>query len=91
MRIWTSPLGETICTCTIITAMANELLKPIHDRMPVIIPKEKEDFRLDPTIQDTQELLPLLKPYDPDEMETWEVSPKINRPGCDSPGNIMPS
>jgi len=35
--VWRSPEGEDICTCTIITTDANELLRPIHDRMPVII------------------------------------------------------
>jgi len=36
--IWTSPEGEQVRTCAIITVDANELVKPIHDRMPVITP-----------------------------------------------------
>jgi putative SOS response-associated peptidase YedK len=89
-NVWTSPVGDEICTCTIITTTANELLKPIHDRMPVIIPQEKEDLWLDSSIEDKEQLLTLLKPYDADEMEAWEVSPAMNRPGYDSPENIKP-
>jgi len=39
--LWSSPEGQSICTCTIITTDSNELLKPVHDRMPVIIPRDK--------------------------------------------------
>jgi putative SOS response-associated peptidase YedK len=89
-NVWTSPAGDEVCTCTIITTRANDLLKPIHDRMPVIIPMEREDRWLDPALQDKKELLPLLEPYDADAMEAWEVSPRMNRPGYDSPENIEP-
>lgn len=80
-NVWISPVGDETCTCTIITTTANELLSSIHDRMPVIIPKDKEDLWLDPSVEDTARLLELLKPYDTDEMEAWEVSPRVNRPG----------
>ena len=89
-NVWTSPAGDEMCTCTIITTTANDLVKPIHERMPVIIPKDKEDLWLDPSVQDKEELLPLLKPYDADEMEAWSVSPMMNRPGYDVPENITP-
>src|SRR3990170_4108942 len=60
---WTSPDGQEIKTCTIITTEANDLLKPIHDRMPVILTREAEAVWLDPTSQDSARLLPLLRPY----------------------------
>jgi putative SOS response-associated peptidase YedK len=41
--IWASPEGKELSTCTIITTTANKLLEPIHDRMPVIIPKENRE------------------------------------------------
>ena len=88
--VWTSPVGDATCTCTIITTTANQLIRPIHERMPVIIPKDKEDLYLDPTIHDAEALLALLKPYPAEEMELWEVSPRMNRPGYDSPENILP-
>ncbi|MFH1738985.1 MAG: SOS response-associated peptidase family protein, partial [bacterium] len=43
-------------TCTIITTDANDLLKPIHDRMPVIVPKDKEALWMDPVAPDSREL-----------------------------------
>ena len=39
-----SPAGEEIRSCTVITTEANELLKSVHDRMPVILPPEAEDI-----------------------------------------------
>jgi putative SOS response-associated peptidase YedK len=89
-NVWASPAGDEMCTCTIITTTANDLLKPIHDRMPVIIPERREDLWLDSAVQEKEELLPLLMPYDTGAMEAWEVSPRMNRPGYDSPENIQP-
>ena len=86
---WRSPEGEDICTCTIITTDANELLRPIHDRMPVIIPKDKEDLWLDSKIPEKEKLLPLLAPYPSDEMEFYRVSPLMNKPEFDSPEVIV--
>ena len=77
---WTSPDGEEIRTCTIITTDANELLKPIHDRMPVILTREAEAIWLDPTIQDPARLLPLLTSYRAEEMEAYLVSSLVNNP-----------
>ena len=85
-----SSARETVCTCAIITTAANELLEPIHDRMPAIIPGDKEDLWLDPAIQDAGLLRSLLRPYPPDEMELHEVSPKVNSPGFNSPDAILP-
>jgi len=51
---WTPPLGEPLTTCTIITTEPNELVKPIHDRMPVILPKSAEDFWLDSAVEETR-------------------------------------
>jgi len=87
---WIAPDGEETKTCTIITTEANELLKPIHDRMPVILTWEVETIGLDPTIQDQTLLLPLLRPYHAEEMEAYPVSQWVNRPNHDSPECIEP-
>jgi putative SOS response-associated peptidase YedK len=87
---WTAPDGEDIKTCTIITTEANELLKPIHDRMPVILTHDAEAIWLDPAIQDPEKLLPLLKPYPSEEMETCPVSPWVNNPAHDTPECMSP-
>jgi len=86
----TSPQGESICTCTIITTDANELLSPVHNRMPVIIPKNKEDLWLDPGMQDQNILRGLLRPYPAKEMEMYPVSPKVNSPKFNSPDALKP-
>jgi putative SOS response-associated peptidase YedK len=89
-NVWTSPSGETLYTCTIITTEANEVVRPYHDRMPVILPRDKEGLWLDSSVADTETLLPLLRAYDADAMETWEVTPKLNRPEWDRAENIEP-
>jgi putative SOS response-associated peptidase YedK len=88
--IWTSPEGDHVSTCTIITTTANKLLEPIHDRMPVIIPKENRDIWLDPTNSDIDTLLPLLKPFSSEEMEAYDVTSRVNSPRFNSPDNIKP-
>ncbi len=88
---WKSPEGETVTTCTIITTQANDIIKPIHDRMPVIIPKDAENLWLDPEVKDKEVLLELLKPYPSEEIETYPVSKMVNSPANNSPECIKPS
>jgi len=85
---WTSPEGEQVCTSTIITTGANETLRPIHDRMPVIMPAAKAGLWLDPSVHGTEKLLPVLRPCPDDELELYEVTVKVNSPKNDSPENI---
>jgi putative SOS response-associated peptidase YedK len=69
---WMSPENKSVKTCTIITTDANDMLKPIHDRMPVIVPKDKEALWIDPGVPDPRELAAILKPYPPGEMKMAE-------------------
>jgi putative SOS response-associated peptidase YedK len=87
-NLWTSPEGEQVCTGTIITTDANESLKPVHDRMPVIAPPDKYDLWLDPDVQEKEKLLPMLKPYPDEELELFDVSTRVNSPKNDSAENI---
>ncbi len=82
---WRKPDGSDLQTFTIITTEANELLKPIHDRMPVILLKEAEQQWLGFDVKDTSELLSLLKPYPSDLMEAYDVSLLVNSPRNDLP------
>ena len=82
---WRKPDGSDLQTFTIITTEANELLKPIHDRMPVILPEEAEQQWLGFDVKDTSELLSLLKPYPSDLMEAYDVSLLVNSPRNDLP------
>ena len=77
---WKSPDGKTLYTCSVITTVPNDLMKDIHDRMPVILKREDEKIWLDPEISDTTRLKPLLVPFDENEMETYEVSSLVNSP-----------
>ena len=52
--VWRDPDGNRVPSCAIITTAANELLRPIHDRMPVVLPKELEEFWLDASVEDAQ-------------------------------------
>ena len=86
----TSPEGQEIRSCTIITTEANDLLESIHDRMPVILTKDAEAVWLDPTTQDPATLLLLLKPYPAKEMEVYRVSTWVNSPAHNSQECIQP-
>ncbi len=87
---WHSPLGDEILSCTIITTRPNELVRPIHDRMPVILPESAYDVWLDPAEQPPDVLSPLLGPYPAEEMAAYEVSPAVNNPANDMPECIAP-
>jgi putative SOS response-associated peptidase YedK len=74
---WISPEQEAVDTCTIITTESNDLLRAIHDRMPVILPKDLEAAWIDPDNNNQKELLSMLKPYPSDEMAMSEVDPRL--------------
>jgi len=88
-NLWTSPEGKQICTGTIITTEANDIVRPLHDRMPAITPPDKFDLWLDPSIHEKEKLLPVLKPCPDDELELYEVSARVNSPKNDSAENIQ--
>jgi len=70
---WISPEQKPVHTCTIITTEPNDLIRPIHDRMPVIVIKELEDFWIDPGSHNSRELLSILKPYPAVDMDVSEA------------------
>ena len=75
---WKDPEGEMVKSCTIITTAANDYLQPIHDRMPVILPRESESFWLDKDVEDPLALTSVIAPYPDSEMEAFEVSTLVN-------------
>ena len=87
---WKQPDDSWLLTCAIITTSANEFMKSIHDRMPVILPREFEASWLDPEERDTAMLSELLLPYDSDRMEAYEVSTLVNSPRNNFPEVIEP-
>ena len=82
--------GELLETCTIITTEANDVLKPVHDRMPVIIKPDYYDQWLDSKETKTDGLVKLLAPYPAKEMASHPVSTNVNYPDADSPELIKP-
>ncbi|MBE9193120.1 SOS response-associated peptidase [Gloeocapsopsis crepidinum LEGE 06123] len=76
---WQSPEGENIETCTILTTEANELMRPIHNRMPVILNSQDYALWLDITAQQT-ELQHLFHPYSSQAMNSYPVSTLVNKP-----------
>lgn len=65
--IWTSPSGEALTSCTIITTTANREVQPVHLRMPVILLPEDEDAWLNPDMTEVEEIKSYLRPY-PDDL-----------------------
>ena len=87
---WRNPEnGEKVESCTIIVTDANELVAPLHDRMPVIIDPADFDAWLD-TSRGTETAQALLKPYPAETMTAYPVSKHVNKPENDDPGCIEP-
>jgi putative SOS response-associated peptidase YedK len=75
---WTDPdSGEVLRTCSIVTTGPNELMGPIHDRMPVILPPETWDTWLDPAVDDPARLGELLVPFPAGSMKERRVASEV--------------
>jgi putative SOS response-associated peptidase YedK len=83
--------GEVLESCTIITTEANEVLLPVHDRMPVILKTEDYEQGLDSKETDKERLQMLLAPYPANEMSSHPVNHSVNSPAIDSPELILNS
>lgn len=76
--------GEVHHTFLIITTAPNPLVNEVHDRMPVILSREKERAWLDPNSTE-RELLGMLRTFPDEEMLSYTVSPLVNHVANDSP------
>lgn len=79
-----------LVTCTIVTTAANDLVRPVHDRMPVILPPDAYDLWLDPQVQDPAAVLPLLTAAPEDALRFYDVSTLVNSPANDVPRCVEP-
>lgn len=86
---WTDPEGKEVKSFSIVTTSASDLLKPIHDRMPVILKPEDEEIWLDPDAK-VDQLLKLIGPYPEAEMEAYSVSSIVNSARNETPDCIVP-
>jgi putative SOS response-associated peptidase YedK len=76
---------QEIESCTIITTDANDLMRPIHDRMPVILAPADYDRWLDPAVQKADLLQTLLRPCAEGVLTAIPVSTRVNNPKNDDP------
>ncbi len=87
---WDGGEGAAIDSCTILTTTPNDLLRPLHHRMAVILAPADYDLWLDPAIQEVDRLQPLLRPYPSEEMKAYPVSTRVNNPANDHPECVEP-
>jgi putative SOS response-associated peptidase YedK len=80
--------GETLETVTILTTEPNEVMEPIHDRMPVVLETDEENSWLHGT---PDEALDVCGPYEGGEMEAYEISTAVNNPGNESADIVDPA
>lgn len=81
---------QELYTFTIITTRANELIKPGHERMPVMLKPEHEQAWLDSQLDDPHVLEDLLAPFPSELMEGYAVSTVCNSPTREGPECIQP-
>jgi putative SOS response-associated peptidase YedK len=77
---WKNSEGDAVESCALITTDANDIVRPIHDRMPVILQRQDYEKWLDLETQDTMALRKLLQPYPGEAMMAYPVSSFVNNP-----------
>jgi putative SOS response-associated peptidase YedK len=77
-------------TCVIVTTAANEVLAPIHERMPVVLDRDVELRWLDPDLENGQAALAYLQPVPPERFEAFPVSSLVSSPRNQGPELIEP-
>lgn len=80
---------EPLATCTILTTDANEEMRALHDRMPVILERDEWARWLDPEEVDPQRLEDLLDPADPGVLRMHPVSRSVGSPRVDDPSLVQ--
>src|SRR3954468_11699711 len=78
-------------SCVIITTDANELVAPIHNRMPVLLPESAWTEWLDRENRDVDKLQRLLVPAPVGELEAWPVATLVNKPENNGPELVEPA
>jgi putative SOS response-associated peptidase YedK len=91
--LWTSRSepgsGRLVESCTVITTRANECVAPVHDRMPVMLPRELEQDWLDPALPRAH-VLSLLEPFTAEAMLAVPASRLVNSARNDGPRLLEP-
>ena len=87
---WKAPDGSRLESCAVLTTGANEVVAPIHDRMPAILDRADFEAWLDPGREDVDELQGLLRPYPAQALEAYAASTRVNRVEVDDPSCLEP-
>ena len=82
--------GSEIETFTILTAVANRKLRPIHPRMPVVVEPKSYQIWLDASPDNTEQALFVLLPFPDEPMAFYRVSSRVNSPRNDDPECVKP-
>jgi putative SOS response-associated peptidase YedK len=89
--VWKDPqTGELLRSCTIVTCPPNDIVEPVHDRMPVILPWAAEARWLADDVG-AAEAMQLLLPFPSEQMLVAEVSPLVGSPDNDTVELFDPS
>ena len=88
---WQSADGSEIESVTLLSTSPNEVMRPLHDRMPVILHPDDYTLWLDPQTTQADLLLPLLRPFPAEQMLAYPVSTLVNSPANDLPACILPA
>lgn len=87
---WRGEDDAVIESCTLLTTKPNELVRPLHNRMPVILHPHNYALWLDPEVEQADALRRLLDPFPSGEMEAYPVSRYVNAPQHEGPECIAP-
>ena len=87
---WEDPNCSHIESFTVLTTEPNDVVRPIHNRMPVILDECDYSLWLDPAVTDPGPLTPLLKPYRADSMESYPVGSVVNNPRHEDASCVEP-
>jgi putative SOS response-associated peptidase YedK len=77
-------------SCTILTTDANELMRPFHDRMPVILDAADYPSWLDPTRHECAQLQPFLRPFPSERLTAYPVGLQVNNARFDDKSCVLP-
>lgn len=87
---WADDQGNELSTCTLITTSPNELVRPIHDRMPAILAPADHRRWLTAPPEVVEELQAMLRPYPAGQMTVHAVGRDVGNPRNDSPRCVEP-
>jgi putative SOS response-associated peptidase YedK len=82
---WTAPDGSPLRSCTILTTEANDAIRDLHERMPVIVHPRDYSLWLDARVKSNLELSHIFHPWSESDITFWEVSKRVGNVINDDP------